>query len=181
MSARQSLRWAVLVLLAGGALTALWLQRAAETRLRMDFCLRTQASCLGPSLAQEQALIDLLAKPRRGKAEKAAALALMGGLRDCWRYAGDLQAQAPGDDFFIPLRQAEIWVSQSVQVGDDALPLDPRRDTGTLGMALAGLRGNLAEQRRNLLAFAAACRDLPWTPEQARALGQWTESLQPRR
>jgi hypothetical protein len=172
----------------GGALTAVvcvallvrW-SHSTQQHLRMDYCLRTEASCLGSSLAQEQALIDLLAKPRRSKADKAAALGLMRGLRDCWRYAGDLHANAPDDGYFLPLHQAEIWVAQTVEVGDDAIHLDPRRDAGILRSALAGLRGNLAEQRRNLLAFAAASRDLPWTPAQALALEQWAQSLQPGR
>jgi|GEM_PF-4996923 hypothetical protein len=163
------------------ALLALYLQRKQEQRLRMELCLRAEASCLGPSLAQEQALIDLLARPRRGKADKAAALALLRGLRECWRYAADLCADAPDDGFFLPLHQSEIWVRESVQVGDDAIHFDPRRDAGILRTALAGLRGNVVEQRRNLRAFAEACRALPWTPAQAAALGQWAQSLQPGR
>jgi hypothetical protein len=180
MSVRGKAGLGALIAVGCVALLLRW-NRVKEQRLRMDYCLRTEASCLGASLAQEQALIDLLAKPRRSKADKAAALGLMRGLRDCWRYAGDLHADAPDDGFFLPLHQAEIWVAQSVQVGDDAIHLDPRRDAGILRSALAGLRGNLAEERRNLLAFAVASGALPWTPAQARALDEWAQSLQPGR
>jgi hypothetical protein len=171
----------LLMIGACAALLTLYIQRRQEQRLRMDLCVRAQASCLGPSLGQEQALIDLLAKPRRGKADRAAALALLRGLRDCWRFAGDLRADAPDDGFFLPLHQSGIWVMQSVQVADDAIHFDPGRDAGMLRTALDGLRGNLREQRRNLLAFAGACRALPWTPAQAAALDQWAQSLQPGR
>jgi hypothetical protein len=181
MSRRRRAVTALIIAVAAAVLLGLHLQRLQQQRLRMDFCLRTQASCMGASLGQEQTLIDLLAKPGRTKADRAAALALLRGLRDCWSYAGDLAGQAPEDGFFVPLHQAEIWVSQSVQVGDDAIHLDPRRDASVLHMALAGLRGNLVEQRRNLLAFADACRELPWDPARARALAQWAQSLQPRR
>ncbi|HTB33926.1 MAG TPA: hypothetical protein VK842_03630 [bacterium] len=181
MSPRRRAWWGLLILAAGAALLVMQLRARRARALRMDYCLRVQASCLGPSLGQEQALIDLLAKPRRGKADRAAALDLMRGLRDCWRFSGDLHASAPEEVFFVPLDQAVIWVGQSVQVGDDAMHLDPRRDAGILKMALDGLRGNLTEQRRNLLAFAGACKDLPWTPEQARDLDRWAQSLQPGR
>jgi hypothetical protein len=181
MTTARRLAGNLLVIGACAALLALYLQRQQEQRLRMDLCLRAEASCLGPSLGQEQALIALLAKPRRNKARKAAGLALLRGLRDCWRYASDLRADAPDDGFFLPLHQSEIWVMQSVQVGDDAIHLDPRSDAGILRTALTGLRGNVVEQRRNLLAFAQACRTLPWTPAQAAALDQWAQSLQPGR
>jgi hypothetical protein len=179
VSARKRIGLGLLIGAACAAGLLLWRAHRDELRQRMDFCLRTEASCLGSSLGQVQALADLMAKPRRSAADKAAALALLRGLRDCWHYAGDLQAQAPLEDFYVPLHQAEFWLAQSVQVGDDAVHLNPRRDAGILRMALAGLRGNIVEQRRNLRALAEAGRALPWTPEQARAWGQWGQSLQP--
>jgi len=164
----------------GVALLALALWRwsySREMARRMDFCRRVQASCLASSLLQEQAFIDLLAKPKRGRADRAAALQLIGQLRDCWRYAGDLAGQVPADDFFVPFKQAEFWLAQSVHVSGDSLRLDPHRDAPVYRSAMDGMKGNLAQQRRNLAAFAEECRSLPWAEADARGLDQWAQSL----
>jgi hypothetical protein len=177
MSARKQAVWGLLLscgFLAVGLLR--WDQRR-EQHQRMDVCLRAQGSCLAASLGQEQALIDLVAKPRRSLSDRTAALALMRDLRECWRYSGDLVAQVPDGAFYRPLGDAEFWLAQAVQVGDDSLHIDPRRDPAILRAALAGLRGGLAKQRTNLQAFADECRDLPWNPTQAEGLNHWTQSL----